>query len=131
VVDACKRVKKGRLIHLSSIHVNAQFPQDQPPDKTRAYVSDKAYAYDRSKAAGKQIVLQAVTEGLDAVILNPTGIVSPFDVGTSYTGNSNYVGGLSVSETSRALSPSPSCLQVCEPKNDLPRNVSSPKAATG
>jgi nucleoside-diphosphate-sugar epimerase len=130
-VDACKRVKKGRLIHLSSIHVNAQFPQDQPPDKTRAYVSDKAYAYDRSKAAGEQIVLQAVAEGLDAVILNPSGIVGFFDVGTSYTGNSNYVGGLSVSDTARVLSPSSSSLHVCEPNNCLPRNVSSLKATTG
>ncbi len=86
VVQACQRAKVRRLIHVSSIHAHEQSPQDQVLDESRPYVSDMAYAYDCSKAAGERVVLQAVEDGLDAVILNPTAILGPFDFGTSYTG---------------------------------------------
>jgi dihydroflavonol-4-reductase len=35
--------------------------------------------YDRSKAEGERRVRAAVAEGLDAVIVNPTGIIGPVD----------------------------------------------------
>lgn len=80
VVDACiaKGVKK--LIHVSSIHAYQPYPHDIPLDETRGYVGKDSYAYDFSKATAQQYVLDAVkNKGLDAVVLNPTGIIGPFD----------------------------------------------------
>jgi dihydroflavonol-4-reductase len=42
--------------------------------------------YDRSKAAGQQEVRKAVAEGLNAVIVNPTGVFGPYDFQPSFFG---------------------------------------------
>jgi dihydroflavonol-4-reductase len=43
-------------------------------------------AYDRSKAAAEEAIRREVALGLDAVLLNPTGILGPRDPGPSRTG---------------------------------------------
>jgi dihydroflavonol-4-reductase len=42
--------------------------------------------YDRSKADGERLARAAAEQGLDAVIVNPTGIIGPFDFGPSSFG---------------------------------------------
>jgi dihydroflavonol-4-reductase len=87
VVNACLKAGVKRLVHFSSIHAFCQEPFDIPIDESRQFADmKKAPAYDRSKAAGEQIVRQAVTEGLDAVIINPTAVVGPYDYRPSHTG---------------------------------------------
>ena len=44
-----------------------------------ARVASNAPAYDRSKAAGEEQVRRFVSRGLDAVCVNPTGIIGPRD----------------------------------------------------
>jgi len=70
-----------RMVHFCSVHAFDQSPLDQPLDETRARVPDERGrpAYDRSKAAGERGVREVIAEGLDAVILHPTGIVGPGD----------------------------------------------------
>lgn len=80
IVDTCisKNIKK--LIHVSSIHAYQPFPHNEALDETRPYVGNTSYAYDFSKATAQQYVLEAVkTKGLHAVVLNPTGIIGPYD----------------------------------------------------
>lgn len=79
VVDACLAAGVSRLVHASSIHAYAARPVDEPIDESRGPAEPNAPAYDRSKAAGEVIVRDAVTRGLDAVIINPTAIVGPYD----------------------------------------------------
>jgi dihydroflavonol-4-reductase len=87
VVNACLKAGVRRLVHFSSIHAFCQEPFDIPIDESRPYVdAKKAPAYDRSKAAGEQIVRRSANEGLDAVIINPTAVVGPFDFRPSHTG---------------------------------------------
>jgi dihydroflavonol-4-reductase len=63
-------------------------PRDEVLDETRRQVADspRHSAYDRSKALGERIVLEQVEAGLDAVIVNPTGIMGPVDFGPSRLG---------------------------------------------
>ena len=76
-----------RVVHFSSIHAFTQEPLDAPLDERRARVSSPRYpAYDRSKAAGEAEVRAAIARGLDAVIVNPTGILGPEDHGPSRMG---------------------------------------------
>lgn len=87
VVQACLKTRVERLVHFSSIHALEQEPMDVPVDETRPRVTSKKYPpYDLSKAAGEREVLHGVRQGLDAVILNPTGIIGPFDFEPSYLG---------------------------------------------
>jgi dihydroflavonol-4-reductase len=80
VTEACLRAKVKRLVHFSSIHAFSVDPVDAPIDETRAPTSPEyPIAYDRSKAAGERVVRDAVARGLDAVIVNPTGVIGPYD----------------------------------------------------
>ncbi len=73
-----------RLVHCSSVHafdvsqargaVDESCPRSTAPGRP---------VYDRSKAAGEAALRTVVDEGLDAVVVNPTGIVGPVDVGPS------------------------------------------------
>ncbi|MBM4354646.1 MAG: SDR family oxidoreductase [Deltaproteobacteria bacterium] len=86
VIAQCRRVG-ARLVHFSSIHALSEFPLDQPVDESRPLaIEDGTLAYSRTKASGEKVVLDAVAEGLDAVIVNPTGIVGPHDYKLSHMG---------------------------------------------
>ncbi len=94
VVEACLRCGVRRLVHFSSIHAIEQAPFDSPVDEDRPLVdATQAGAsnirippYDRSKASGERAVQAGIARGLDAVILNPTGILGPNDFRPSYLG---------------------------------------------
>ena len=83
VAQAC-RERGRRLVHFSSIH--ALTTQDGPIDETRPLAESHAFPYDRSKARGERAVLEEVARGLDAVTVNPTGVVGPYDFKPSHTG---------------------------------------------
>jgi dihydroflavonol-4-reductase len=88
VIEACRRAGVRRLVHVSSIHAYVQQPLDAVLDESRPLVSGTSGVppYDRSKAEGERLVRAAVERGLDAVILNPTGIIGPYDFGPSLFG---------------------------------------------
>jgi dihydroflavonol-4-reductase len=87
VVQACIKSKVKRLIHFSSIHALQQEPLSIPVNETRPRTSSTNYPpYDRSKAAGEEEVHKGLEMGLDAVILNPTAIIGPYDFEPSYLG---------------------------------------------
>jgi dihydroflavonol-4-reductase len=80
VVEACLRSGVRRLIHFSSVHAFEQAPHDRPIDEERPIAdTDRTLPYDRSKARGEREVMAGVQRGLDAVILNPSGIIGPHD----------------------------------------------------
>jgi dihydroflavonol-4-reductase len=78
VCAACLKAGVRRLVHFSSIHALKQLPLDTPLDETRD-ASDSDMAYDRTKVAGERAVQEAIQQGLDAVIVNPTSVVGPID----------------------------------------------------
>jgi dihydroflavonol-4-reductase len=87
VVEASLQCGVRRLVHFSSIHAMEQRPLDVPIDETRPLVnSEGSAAYDRSKAAAEREVRDGISRGLDAVILNPTAVVGPYDFRPSHLG---------------------------------------------
>jgi len=87
VVEACLECGVHRLVHFSSIHAYEQEPLDAPLDESRPRVCSPGCApYDRSKAAGEEEVRVGIERGLDAVILNPTAILGPYDFRPSHQG---------------------------------------------
>lgn len=77
-----------RFVHCSSIHAfdleacRGTTVTEGSPRSTRPSLP----AYDRSKAAGEAALRLVVAEGLDAVILNPSGVIGPRDEGPSRMG---------------------------------------------
>ena len=87
VIDACMSQGVRRLVHFSSIDAIEQKPihipvnENSPPAR-----SAKHPPYDRSKAAGEAEVQAAIEKGLDAVIINPTAVIGPYDFQPSHQG---------------------------------------------
>jgi dihydroflavonol-4-reductase len=87
VIEACSRTGVRRLVHFSSIHSLSSEPHNKPIDESNEFAeSPKSPPYDRSKAAGEKLVRQAVRDGLNAIIINPTGIIGPYDYRPSHQG---------------------------------------------
>jgi dihydroflavonol-4-reductase len=75
------------LVHFSSIHSLCSEPRGQAIDESSQFVESlKSPPYDRSKAGGEKLVRQAVREGLNAIIINPTAVVGPYDYRPSHQG---------------------------------------------
>jgi dihydroflavonol-4-reductase len=86
VALAC-RDEGVRMVHYSSVHAFRPDTTDAMVTETRDFALDPSFpAYDRSKALGSLAVDRAVAQGLDAVTLHPTGVLGPFDPGTSNQG---------------------------------------------
>jgi dihydroflavonol-4-reductase len=69
-----------RLVHFSSIEAFSDRPSHTPIDETHARADGPdSGPYARSKAAGEASVREGMARGLDAVIVNPTAIVGPYD----------------------------------------------------
>ncbi len=75
-----------RYVHFSSVHAFDHFPVDVPLTEQSPRPGPRHPAYDRSKAAGESQVQEVVAKGLEAVIVNPSGIIGPADVRPSRMG---------------------------------------------
>jgi dihydroflavonol-4-reductase len=86
VVEACLASGVKRLIHFSASHVFQQDPHDEELDERRSFVQEGAFPYERSKFLAELEVLKGVKAGLNAVILNPTSVLGPYDYKPSLLG---------------------------------------------
>jgi dihydroflavonol-4-reductase len=87
VVEACLRNGVSRMIHFSSIHALEQGPLDIPVDETRPLVTGNNHPpYDISKAGGEREVIKGIEKGLNAIIINPTAVIGPYDYYPSHFG---------------------------------------------
>ncbi len=77
-----------RLVYTSSIHAIRRAPHGVLIDESLPFDPENPYGtYDRSKAEASLEVQQAVREGLDAVIVCPTGVIGPYDFRGSEMGS--------------------------------------------
>jgi dihydroflavonol-4-reductase len=80
VLEAAHRASIRRLVYTSSIHAIARAPHGVAMDESLGFDQNNPYGeYDRSKAAASLEVQKAANEGLDAVIVCPTGVIGPYD----------------------------------------------------
>jgi dihydroflavonol-4-reductase len=80
VLTAARRARIRRLIYTSSIHAIARAPQGVTMDESLGFDQNNPYGeYDRSKAVASLEVQKAAAQGLDTVIVCPTGVIGPYD----------------------------------------------------
>lgn len=81
VVELCKEQQINRLVYVSSVHAipekNKQLEVLQEVDHFSADEVEGGYA--KTKAMATQLVLDAAKEGLNAVVVHPSGILGPYD----------------------------------------------------
>jgi dihydroflavonol-4-reductase len=88
MIAAARKAGIRRLLYTSSIHAIARAPHGVEMDESLGFDANNPYGeYDRSKAAASLEVLKAAAEGLDAVIVCPTGVIGPYDFRGSEMGD--------------------------------------------
>lgn len=87
IINACFRHDVKRLIYTSSIHALKRIAHGKTMDESLPFDPNNPYgAYDSSKAEASILVQEAAKNGLDAVIVCPTGVIGPFDFRMSELG---------------------------------------------
>ncbi|MEI8254865.1 MAG: NAD-dependent epimerase/dehydratase family protein [Deltaproteobacteria bacterium] len=85
--SAARRAGVKRFVHCSSIHAFDLYRGGARVDElSPRAIRPEAFDYDRSKNRGEQGVRREIEQGLDAVIVNPTGVMGPLDFGPSRMG---------------------------------------------
>ncbi|MFN2299248.1 MAG: SDR family oxidoreductase [Anaerolineales bacterium] len=87
VLSEARKAGVKRLVYTSSIHAIQRAPAGIRIDERLPFdPSNSAGAYDRSKAEASLAVLEAARNGLDSVIICPTGVIGPNDYRRSEIG---------------------------------------------
>jgi dihydroflavonol-4-reductase len=87
VVAACISQGVKRLVYTSSIHAVREPPHGTVIDEASPYDPVGVLGdYAKSKALGTLEVIKGMKQGLDAVIVCPTGVIGPFDYRVSDMG---------------------------------------------
>ena len=87
VIKACRFAGIRRLVHFSSIHALASKLKNKLINENVPLAEKyNSTPYDWTKVLAEKLVLEAVSEGLDAVIVNPTAVIGPHDYKLSYMG---------------------------------------------
>ena len=87
VIRACRDCSVRRLIHFSSIEALEDLnPRKATEESNPLAGPGNTTMYGWTKAESERLVLQAASDGLDAVILSPTALVGPHDYKPSHLG---------------------------------------------
>ncbi len=87
VIAAYREMGVRRLVYTSSIHALGRPEEGTTIDETIPFdQTNPSGAYDRTKAIASALVLDAAKNGLDAVIVMPTGVIGPNDFRRSEMG---------------------------------------------
>ncbi len=80
IVELCKEHEVRRLLYVSSVHAIPEKNKLQVLEEVDHFSADEVVGgYAKTKAEATQLVLDAVQDGLDAVIVHPSGILGPYD----------------------------------------------------
>ena len=85
IIEQCMRHQVKRLVYVSSVHAIPETDEKATISETTKFSKDTVIgAYAATKAEATQAVLDAVKNGLDAVVVHPSGIVGPYDSGNNH-----------------------------------------------
>lgn len=74
-----------RLVYVSSVHAIPETEEKATISEAAAFSKENVIGgYASTKAEATQAVLDAVQNGLDAVVVHPSGIVGPYDRGNNH-----------------------------------------------
>ncbi len=87
MLAAAQKARLRRFVYTSSIHAIQRAPHGTTIDESLPYDPHNPYgAYDTSKAQASMLVQEAAKNGLNAVLVCPTGVIGPYDFRVSLLG---------------------------------------------
>ncbi|WMJ22461.1 NAD-dependent epimerase/dehydratase family protein [Paludicola sp. MB14-C6] len=85
IIELCKRNHVKRFVHVSSVHAIPEPDNNQTIHEINQFNEKSVVGlYAKTKAIATQLVLDSVKDGLDAVIVHPSGIIGPNDYGHAH-----------------------------------------------
>ncbi len=85
IITLCLEHHVHKLIYVSSVHAIPEKENLAAIEEVSLFSPDKVTgAYAKTKAQASQAVLDAVKQGLNAVIVHPSGIIGPYDTGNNH-----------------------------------------------
>jgi len=86
IVEMCKAHNVKRLVYVSSVHAIPELPKTEIISEVLDFDPDKVKGeYSKTKALATKIVLESVNDGLDVVVVHPSGIIGPGDFAGGHT----------------------------------------------
>ncbi len=86
MIDLCKKYNVKRFIYVSSVHAIEEKPKGHTISEVCDFSPLKVVgAYAKTKAEATKYVLDSLKDGLDVVIVHPSGIIGPNDFNRSHT----------------------------------------------
>ena len=80
IIALCREKNVKRLVYVSSVHAIPEKEKLQVLEEVQNFSPEAVIGgYAKTKAEATQLVLEAVREGLDAVVVQPSGILGPYD----------------------------------------------------
>lgn len=77
---AARNAHLKRVVHISSTAAMGIHPNEVVDESFRFNVKPEKFVYGHSKYLAEQIVIEMLSEGLPAVIVNPTTVIGPRDI---------------------------------------------------
>jgi len=85
IIEKCRQYGVARLVYVSSVHAIAQTSAGAVISETDRFCPQEVEgAYAATKAQATRMVLDAGRNGLDVVVLHPSGITGPGDRGRNH-----------------------------------------------
>ncbi len=85
IIGLCLRHHVKRMVYVSSVHAIPETGKNATISETMNFSKDLVTgAYAATKAEASRLVMEAVKDGLDAVIVHPSGIIGPYDNGNNH-----------------------------------------------
>ena len=80
ILALCREYPVKRLVYVSSVHAIPEQKRGNVTGEIRDFSPDAVVGgYTKTKAEATREVLRAAQEGLDAVVVHPSGILGPYD----------------------------------------------------
>ena len=80
MIDLCREHPGCRLVYVSSVHAIPEKDSLHVLEEVSHFSPDEVVGgYAKTKAIATQAVMDAAREGLDAVVVHPSGILGPYD----------------------------------------------------
>ncbi len=85
MIELCLQHHVHRMIYVSSVHAIPVKGKLDVLEEVSEFSPEKVVgAYAKTKAKASQAVMAAIKRGLNAVIVHPSGIIGPYDLGNNH-----------------------------------------------
>lgn len=86
ILKMCYEYNVDKLVYVSSVHAIPELPSGQVITEIKDFNPDKVVGlYAKTKAEATALVLEAASNGLDASVVHPSGLIGPYDYGKGHT----------------------------------------------